>query len=64
MMGNEHLGMLDAVGNLGESWAMNPSLSGIWASMMDPLALEGFVVGEEPIGGLMYDNSWFGGDVM
>lgn len=42
------------------TWAMNPSMSGIWASMMDPIALEGFVVGDEPMEGGMYDNSWFG----
>ncbi len=44
----------------GGTWAMNPSMSGIWASMMDPIALEGFVVGDEPIEGMVYDNSWFG----
>lgn len=46
------------------TWAMNPLTSGIWASMMDPIALEGFVVGNEPVGEMAYENSWFGGDMM
>jgi hypothetical protein len=46
------------------TWAMNPLTSGIWASMMDPIALESFVVGDEPIDGMVYDDSWIGGDVM
>lgn len=47
-----------------ETWAMDPSMSGIWASMMDPIALEGFVDGDEPIQGMMYDNSSAWSDVM
>lgn len=43
---------------------IDQSMSEIWASMMDPIALEGFVVGDEPIEGMPYDNSWFGGDMM
>lgn len=44
--------------------ANNPSMTEIWASMMDPIALEGFVAGDELIEGMTYDNSWFGGDIM
>ena len=42
------------------TWVMDPSISGIWANMVDPIALAGFVVGDEPIEGMLYDNSWFG----
>jgi hypothetical protein len=45
-------------------WTINTSMNEIWASMMDPVALEGFVVGDEPIEGMVYDRYWLGGDIM
>lgn len=44
--------------------AIDLSMNEIWASMMDPVALEGFVAADGPMEGMMYDNSWFGDDIM